>query len=169
MLCFGCSMKSKKAIDAVEMYLNNYKNLNDEVSEEINNLVNEEDLSEENKEIYKDVLKRQYKDILYTIENEDYNGDEARVSVKLTVYDYYKVQKDAYKYMQENIEEFMQDNIFEQDKYDNYKLKKMLETNEAIGYTVVFKVKKDNGNWIVEQPSKEVLEKIHGIYNYEED
>ena len=44
----------------------------------------------------------------------------------------------------------------------------MKEVNETISYNIVFKVIKTDGKWQVEQPSNETLEKIHGIYNYEQ-
>ena len=44
----------------------------------------------------------------------------------------------------------------------------MSDMTDTISYNVVFKVKKNNNKWEVEQPDDEVLEKLHGVYNYEE-
>lgn len=169
LLLVGCSCSSDKAADAVEKYLNNYKNLDDTVLADIDSLVAEEELSDENSETYKEVLKRQYRDLLYTIENETYDGDTAEVTVKITVYDLYKTQQEASTYLNENQEEFLTDGEYDNEKYLNYKLGKMKETTETISYNVVFQVNKVDGKWQVEQPDEPTLEKIHGIFNYEED
>ena len=50
-----------------------------------------------------------------------------------------------------------------------YKLEKMRNMNDTVSYNIVFYVTKTDGKWYVEQPDEEVLEKIHGVYNYEED
>ena len=83
----GCSCSNDKAADAVEKYLNDYKGLSDNVLQDIDDLVENESLTDKGKETYKEVLKRQYRDLIYTIENEDYDGDTADVTVKITVYD----------------------------------------------------------------------------------
>ncbi len=168
-LCGACSCVVKDASETVQKYLNNYKSLTGEVISEIDSLADSESLSTENKELYKDVLRRQYKDLLYTIENEDYNGDEAQVTVKVTVYDLYKAQVDANKYLQSHREEFMSDGEYDEEKYLKYKLEQMKNTNEAISYNIVLDLKKEDGKWILIQPEGEVLEKLHGVYNYAND
>ena len=50
-----------------------------------------------------------------------------------------------------------------------YKLETMKDTNDTISYNIVFTVTKSSGKWYVEQPDEETLEKIHGVYNYNED
>ena len=169
LMVVGCSCSNDKAADAVEKYLNDYKGLNDHVLDDIDELVENENLTDKGKEIYREVLKRQYRDLVYTIENEDYDGDTATVTVKITVYDLYKVQKDASNYLSEHPDEFLTDGEYDNDLYMEYKLEQMRDTNETIQYNVVFQVVKTDGKWYAEQPSDEVLEKIHGVYNYDED
>ena len=113
LMVVGCSCSNDKAADAVEAYLNDYKGLNDQVLDDIDELVENENLTDEGKEIYREVLKRQYRDLVYTIENEDYDGDTADVTVKITVYDLYKVQKDASKYLSEHPDEFLTDGEYD--------------------------------------------------------
>jgi len=96
-------------------------------------------------------------------------GDEAKITVKITVYDLYKVEKDAREYLNQNQEEFLTDGIYDAKKYLEYKLDKMKDVNDTISYNIVFKVIKTDGKWQVEQPNEETLEKIHGIYNYEQN
>ena len=82
------------------------------------------ELDDDQKGTYKEILKKQYSDMKYEITDEKYDGDNAVVTVKLTVYDLYKVQKDADKHLADNPDE---------------------------------------------QLSNESLQKIHGIYNYENE
>ena len=165
----GCSCESDKASDAVERYLNDYKGLSNNVLEDIDELVENEELTDKGEDIYKEVLKRQYRDLIYTIENEDYDGDTAKVSVKITVYDLYKAQKDASEYLSAHPDEFLTDGEYDNDLYTEYKLETMRDTNDTISYNVVFTTTKSDGKWYVEQPDAETLEKIHGVYNYDED
>ena len=169
LLVVGCSCSNDKAADAVEKYLNDYKGLSDHELEDIDELVEAEKLTDKGKETYKEVLKRQYRDLIYTIENEDYDGDTANVTVKLTVYDLYKAQKEASEYLNSHQDEFLTDGKYDNDLYIEYKLEQMKNMNDTIQYNVVFKVTKTDGKWYVEQPDEETLEKIHGVYNYDED
>ena len=107
LLVVGCSCSNDKAADAVEKYLNDYKGLSDHVLEDIDELVENEQLTDKGKDTYKEVLKRQYRDLIYTIENEDYDGDTAEVTVKITVYDLYKAQKNASEYLASHQDEFL--------------------------------------------------------------
>ncbi len=168
-MAVGCSCTNDKAADAVEKYLNDYKGLSDNVLKDIDELVKKENLEDKQGETYKEVVKRQYRDLMYTIENENYDGDTARVTVKITVYDLYKAQKDASTYLQNNKDEFLTDGKYDATKYLDYKLKEMKEAKDTISYTVVFTLSKDNGKWKVEQPNEETLEKIHGVYNYDDN
>ncbi len=166
-LVVGCSCSNDLAADAVEKYLNDYKGLTDDVLKDIDKLVDNEDLNDKEKEIYKEVLKRQYRNLSYTIENESYDGDNANVTVKITVYDLHKVEKEAQDYLNNNEEEFLNNGVYDSDKYLEYKLDKMKDTEDTTSYNIVFKTIKIDGKWQVEQPDEETLEKIHGIYNYD--
>ena len=163
----GCACSNDKASDAVEKYLNNYKSLSDNVLEDIDELVENENLADEQSETYKEVLKRQYRDLVYTIENESYDGDTADVTVKITVYDYYKASKDANNHLNNNQEEFLTDGEYDATKYLNYKLNQMKIIQDSISYNIVFRVINIDNKWQVEQPDEDTLEKLHGIYNYE--
>ncbi len=168
-LVVGCACSNDKAADAVEKYLNDYKGLSDNVLASIDEAIKKEELNDKQEDVYKEVIKRQYRDINYTIENEDYNGDTANVTVKLTVYDLYKAQKQTNSYLNEHPEEFLTNGTYDKDKYLDYKLEEMKKMNETISYNVVFKVIKVDSKWQVEQPEEDVLEKIHGVYNYDND
>ena len=166
----GCACSMDKASYAVEEYLNKYKNQDETILTELENLVKEEGLKEEHSEKYKEVMIKQYKDISYKIINETYNGDEATVTTKITVYDLYSVQKEAEEYKNNHRDEFLDKNgNYDKESFLKYKLEQMKKNTKTIEYTIDFKVMKRDGKWVVEDVSTEDLEKIHGIYNYSND
>jgi hypothetical protein len=159
-----------KASDAVKDYLGKYNNLDDSILVELDELVKEEDLTDDESEKYKEIMKKQYQDLKYEIVDEEYNGDEAVVTAKITVYDLYKVQKEALEYKNNHTEEFLDSNgLYDANLYLDYKLEQMEKNDTKVEYTIDFKVIKKDGKWTVEEVSTEDLEKIHGIYNYEND
>ena len=163
----GCSCSSEKPSDAVEKYLNNYKNLDEEVIADLDDVVEKEDLDDDDKEMYRTVLKRQYSDLVYEITDEEYNGDTAKVTAKITVYDYFKADKESQKYLEEHKDEFLTDDKYDATKFMKYKLEQLKTTTDTIEYSLDFDVKKENGVWQVEQLDDINLEKIHGMYDYE--
>ena len=165
-LLVGCSMGVNNAADAVENYLNNYKSLDNDVVDQIDEIVKEEDLTEEQQETYKKVLKRQYENMEYEITDETYDGDTAKVTAKVTVYDYYKVQQEIADYLKNNRDEFYKDGVYDENLYLDYKLEKMNKYDERITHTIDFEVVKDNTMWIVSDLSRNDLDKIHGIFDY---
>lgn len=166
----GCACSTDKASDAVKEYLNKYKNQHENVIAQLDDLVKEENLSEEQGKKYKEVMTKQYKDLSYKITNETYNGDEATVTTKITVYDLYSVQRDAEEYQNNNRKEFIDEaGNYDKDKFLDYKLEEMKKTTKTTEYTIDFKVVKKEGKWTLDHVSTEDLEKIHGIYNYTND
>lgn len=165
LLLAGCKSTAKMA---VENYLNEYISLSDNVTRNMNEIIEQENLDTSNKDKYVEIFKKQYKDLKYEIISEDYNGDEAIIKTKIIVYDLYKVQNDASKYLANHKEEFEdENNEYDINKYIAYKLDKMQNTNDKVEYTIDFYVVNTSDGWIVSSPSNSDLEKIHGIYNYE--
>ena len=160
----GCACTMTKASDAVKEYLGKFNNHDAEILVELDALVKEENLTDKQSDSYKEMMKKQYTDLKYEIVEEVYNGDEAVVTTKITVYDLYGAQKDAEKYRNEHQEEFQ--DIAE---FLEYKIEQMTKSDKRVEYTIDFKVIKKDGKWVVENVSTEDLEKIHGIYNYSND
>lgn len=153
---------------AVENYLNKYNALDEAVLTDMAQIVDSENLSDSNKETYESIFKKQYTDLTYEVVEEEYDGDEATVKVQITVYDLYKVQRDASEYLANNAEEFNDENgMYDVEKFIEYKLDKMKNTIDKIEYTIDFYVVKTTNGWVVSSLSNSDLEKIHGIYNYE--
>ena len=166
----GCGCMKKTAKGAVQDYLNQYKNLSSNVISSMDDVVNDENLTDNQKEKYRDILKRQYQDLKYEITSEKYDGDNATVEVKITVYDLYKVQKDANNYLTNSGDEFKENGVYSNDLFMNYKLDKMKMVTDTVEYNITFNVTKDDkGNYKVNDLSNSDLEKIHGVYNYDND
>lgn len=152
---------------AVDNYLKKYRNLDSEVLVDLEEIVEKENLSKEQQDKYRDVLKKQYKDLSFEIVEEEYNDNVSYVTAKVNVYDLYKAQSDASKYLANNPEKFYnENNEYDVNLFLDYKLDKMKNTTDRVEYNVTFTVVKENDKYVVEQPSEETLQKIHGIYNY---
>ncbi len=152
---------------AVDNYLKKYRNLDSEVLVDLEEIVKKENLSKEQQDKYRDVLKKQYKDLSFEIVEEEYNDNVSYVTAKVNVYDLYKAQSDASKYLANNPEKFYnENNEYDVNLFLDYKLDKMKNTTDRVEYNVTFTVVKENDKYVVEQPSEETLQKIHGIYNY---
>lgn len=167
LLLTGCMKEtpSKK----VEEFLNKYQNLNASVLTDLEFASETENISENFKKIYNDIFMRVYGNLTYKIENEKINGEEATVAVNITVYDLYKVRKESMSYMQENIETFSDENGYNDDLFLEYELNQMLNTNDTIDYTIYINLEKMDDEWHIKDLDNETKEKIHGIYNYEND
>jgi hypothetical protein len=165
----GCSTITAK--DATVNFLEEYKNLSDDVIKSLESEVESEDLTEEEQDVYRRVLKRQYQDLEYKIESEKYNGDTAIVKANITVYDLYEAQKDAVNYVTLHQEEFMSSSdTLNQEYVMDYRLNMMLNTTNRVTYTIDFEIEKDEDDiYQVVNVNQEILEKIHGIYDYEND
>lgn len=170
-ICFlltACSLESSSR-DAVKDYFSLYHKKDSVVIEQLDNFLELQELTDEQKKVYKDVLERQYENILYEIKNETSEGDTSYFEVKITVLDLYKVQQDAKEYAEKHPDEFRDSQgKYDENKFIDYKLEKMKETNDITTYDIILKVIKDDTGYRVEQLSNEDLEKIHGIYNYGE-
>lgn len=165
LLLAGCGGNTVKG--AVDSYLKKYRNLDSEVLVDLESIIKNENLSSNQEEKYRDILKKQYKDLSYEIVKEEYNEDVSYVTVKISVYDLYKAQSDASKYLANNPEKFYnENNEYDNNLYLDYKLDEMKNMTDRVEYNVTFSVIKEDDKYKVVQPSEEVLEKIHGIYNY---
>lgn len=168
LLLFGCNFSNTPS-SVVERYLDDYINLSDDVIMDLETSVAGENLSVKNKEAYKRVLSREYENLKYEIKDESINGDKATVIAKISVYDLYKVEEYTNNYMKEHINEFMNNSEFDKELYNTFRIGEMLKTNEIVDYDITFKLTKVNDEWILDNPSSETIEKIHGMYDYKND
>lgn len=168
-LLVGCSCSMARGPKKeVEDYLKSYQTLSDDVLLELDSNTGLEEYSNEQKTKYKDILKKQYQDLKYEVIEEVTNGDESTVTAKITVYDLHKVQKDAASYQALNPDKFLDTTgIYDKNMFLDYKLEQMKKVTDTIDYTLSFTLKKTDDNWQINDISDEMLQKIHGIYNYE--
>jgi len=159
---FGCG-KSMTPRSAVDEFFSKYIKLDDAIVDQLNSYVKAEGLTEEQEEVYKKVLRREYTNLEYDIVSEETNGDETIVNVKVKVFDLYKAQKEAMEYYKNNPKMFKSN-----DEFMDYKLDKMSTITDKHEYDMVLTVVKDNDGYRVKQLNNSDLEKIHGMYNYEE-
>lgn len=148
----------------VQKLFSNYNNLSSDLLIQLDSVMESENLSDAQISKYKEVLKRQYKDLKYKINDEIISNDTAIVSTEVEVYDLSKVIDDADLYLKNKKEEFYKNEELDNDKFWNYKLEKMLETNEKITYTVDFSLTKLDGKWTLDELLESDRQKIHGLY-----
>ena len=161
----ACSVKGG-AKESVYIFLEKYKYLDKDLVEDINTFVRGEVLTEAQKEEYESIFLRQYKDMDFKITKEEYKNNKAYVTVNITVYDLYKAQDETESYLEEHQNDFLTDNEeYDDNKFVNYKLDYMKTYNERITNEVTFTLHEEKGFWVVEQPTANDLEKIHGIYH----
>ena len=168
MMLLGCSMNNS-ATKKTEEYLTKYQALSDEVLEDLEFNSEKESIGSNNVLTYQDVFKKQYQNLQYVIQNEQIEGDEAIVTVKITVYDFYKVKKEAEEFYKNNPEEVEENGIYKEESFIKYQLDKMMNTTYRVDYTIDFYLEKINDEWKVKELSDISKEKIHGLYNYESE
>lgn len=153
--------------DRVKEYLDKYVKNDDVIKDDIDTFLANSTYDEDGKDRYKEILLNHYKELKYDIKDETINGDNASVETKITVYDNYLVSKDANAYLLEHADEFNTNGAYDESKFLKYKLDMMNKNEKKVDYTITFSLTKEDNKWVLNQPSNLVLEKIHGIYNYE--
>ncbi len=165
LLTTACSLGNTPT-SAVERVLNKYNNQDEDIVLELDDYITETDLTEDQTKKYKDIYLKQFKDLKYEIKEEKIDGDTATVTAQITVYDYYKVEKDANDYLVNNPDEFKTEGVYDKSLFTDYKLKKLDEVKDTIDYTIEFTLTRVDKNWEVNELTNEQLEKIHGVYEY---
>lgn len=167
-MLFGCSMKMDGPKLVVENYLKEYKSLNEKHVSSLENKETEEKFNEENKKNYIETLKKQYTGLEYEIEDEKIDGNKATVIAKIKVTDYYKVKKDSNNYLNENIREFMHDEVYDENLYHSYLINALNSAKEKVEYSLEFNLTKKDKEWVIDNIDDDMILKIQGLYNYEE-
>ena len=166
----GCSIGNmdNTPTKKVETYLNNYQTLDSNVLSELDSLVNQEEMfDEDQKTTYRDIMKKHYQDLTYMIKEETVNGDKATVEVEIEVNDYTKVLKEAETYRTTNEDEFLDDEgMFDESKFNDYKLDLLKNNKERVKYTIYFSLTKSGDEWALDDLTETEQEKILGIYEY---
>lgn len=154
--------------EKVKEFLNNYIKQDKSIIKELNDYLEKQDLTSEQKERYKNIIKSEYASLKYEIKEETIDGDKAKVLVDITVNNLYEASKRAEDDLLENPTNYYIDGNYSKNLFINHKLDLMEATKEKTTYTISLDLEKKDGNWILEDIDEDTLEKIHGIYNYEE-
>ena len=146
----------------VEDYLNKYQTLDKEVIDDLKTtLINETTIKEEEKNDYLNFMKKHYRDLTYQIKDQTIDGDNATVTVEITVRDYSKIINDANNYKNNNPDKFSKDPL---NLFSTYRLEELQKVKDTITYTLNLTLKKINNKWVLNQLSNEELNKINGLY-----
>ena len=77
--------------------------------------------------------KKQYQNLAYKIKDETTAGDHAEIVTEIEVYDYAKTLEDADDYLKQHSDEFVGENgTTNEEKFMDYKIKKLKDTKEGI-------------------------------------
>ena len=166
----GCSLGNmdNTPTKKVEEYLNNYQTLNSNVLSELDSMINQEEMFDEDQQTtYKDIMKKHYQDLTYTIKEETVNGDKATVEAEIEVNDYTKTLKEAENNRTTNEADFLdEEGVFDEGKFNDYKLNLLKENKERVKYTIYFSLSKSGDEWVLDELTETEQEKILGIYEY---
>lgn len=163
----ACTLgKSITPKERVKDFLDKYKNQDSEVMNDLEETVSSE-YSGEFKERYKTLMINQYKDLDYKITDEIIDGNNAIVSVDITVYDYSNALTNASDYLKDHEKEFYKDDnkTIDNDKFLDYKLGLLEKVTDKKTYSIDFSLTKDENDWKLDSLSDADIKKIHGIYN----
>ena len=162
----GCDMldTNNTPTKKVEEYLNKFQINAEEVLKDLDNVLVRLKTNEENKEEYRELIKKQYKDMQYSIKEEYIDGNKATVTAEIIVKDFTKIINEAENYKKENITEFYEEDIYNDNLYKKYLLDKLKDAKDKITYTLEFNLHKNNSKWELDQVNNEIEDKILGIY-----
>ena len=190
----GCSLgntPSKK----VEDFLDKYKNEDKGILTELKNMIDSDGLMNSNeKDTYTNIIRKQYKDLTYEIKDEKINGNKAVVTTEIEVYDFYKTNKEALDYFNNNKQEFLIDNsnntsdnasvdnnsnnannannayndsaAIDNTKFIDYRLGRLGEVKDRIKYQIDFNLTKKNNKWSIDDIDDATRQKIHGLFEH---
>lgn len=164
----GCTELSNTPTKRVEEFLKNYQTLDNGVVTDLDDVIKKDvTLNTTQQENYRDIMKKHYQNITYEVKEDKIDGDNATVTVELTVTDFTKIMREAENYMNSNIEQFYDEtgnyNIV---LYNDYRLDQLKKANEKVKYTVDFKLTKQNDEWVMNDLDQATYDKINGVYNY---
>ena len=167
LLC-GCNDLSNTPTKKTEEFLKKYQSLDSSVLTDLDNVLNEDTtLNESQKVMYEDIMKKHYQNLVYEIKEETIDGDEAVVTVEISVTDFKKVLDEANNYMNNNMEEFNDENgNYSVSKFNDYKLNKLKDAKDKVRYTLEISLTRVNDEWTVDTQDQMTYDKINGVYNY---
>ena len=168
LLTCGCDSMMNTPTKRVEEFLNKYQRQDSEVLSQLDTAIKDGNynFTDAQMKSYKELMKNQYKNLSYTIKEELIDGNNATVTVEIEVYDYNKAINDAETYYKNNPNEFKNsDGGIDEEKYMDYKIKKMEAVKDKIKYTLNLTLTKKDKKWVLNDISESDRQKLHGLYN----
>lgn len=165
-LLVGCK-NTMSPSEKTEEFLNRYIKNDSVIVSELDTYLSKQGLSNEQREKYRSIILEEYATLKYSIKDESIDDDKASVKTIIEVKDLYKASKNAEEYLILHPEEFYTDDAYDKDKFNDYKLDVMAKSDIKIEYQLNIKLSKKDSTWVIDELDNETLEKIHGIYNYE--
>lgn len=152
----------------VEMFLENYRTLDEKVVEQLDETVDESmEFNDAQREKYKALMKKHYQSLNYDIKDETIDGDTALVTVEIEVKDYSKVMNEADLYLEENKNQFKnEEGNYDKSLFMDYRLEQLSKATETVKYTLELTLTKVDDEWRLDNISDSDQQKINGIYNY---
>lgn len=170
LIVVGCKpMKdlNNSPVKRTEEFFNKYQTLDEEVIDDLYNvLANETTFNSEQRERYEKIMRKHYKNIVYDIKEDRVDGNNAIVTVEITVTDYSKILNDASLKLNTRDENFYENGGFSAQKYIDYILDKMEKADEKVKYTLDITLTKRDEMWTVDALTETNEKKIHGAYMY---
>ncbi len=166
-LVTGCGLFGEQISPtrSVETFLGKYQSLNEEVTNQLDDVVLDEELTTVQRDEYNEVMRRQYQNLTYTIKEEIIDGDNAIVTAEIEVYDLKKTQADVEEYLATNETEFEDETgTFSQERYMDYMLEQLKNETSRVKYTLDLRLTKEDEQWIMEDLTEIERQKIHGVY-----
>lgn len=149
----------------VEIFLNNYQSLNEDVLADLNSTVDSDStLTTEQKEKYRNIIKSNYQKMMYSIKDVKEDGDEAIVTAEIEVVDYSDILNDVNVYLNDNRDTFMTNGVFDDVKFNDYRIDELKKADNMVKYTIAFSLSKVDDKWLLDQVDGDVLDKINGMY-----
>lgn len=167
-LC-GCDQKLMNTpTKKVEMFLEKYQSLDNDVTAQLDEVIDGEDLfTTDQKAEYREIMKNHYKNLKYEIKDEVINGDTATVTAEVEVTDYSKVMSASNTYLEAHKDEFNDDTgNYSEALFTRYRLDKLKEAKDTVKYTIDFNLTKENDEWKLDELTEEQESKINGMYTY---
>ena len=143
LLLGGCNL-SNNPNSVVEDYLGRYQMLDDSIDIDYRDLVGDVNINNSDIDVFNYYIKKQYRNMSYDIKETSIDGDKAKVTVEVEVYNY----KDA---------------INNNSDY-NAILTSLTSVKDKVVYTVNFNLRYRDDKWEIGNINKEVKSKLLGIY-----
>jgi len=163
----GCASMSNTPTARVEEFLRRYQNHSNAVLIELGDFLDTLELDPEVRDDYHQIYLRQYQDMEFEVQDETIEGDQAIVTVVVTVYDYYRANIEINNFIATNPSQFEDaEGNFDPAKAFRHRIDELSRVTNRVEHTIDFSLRRINDEWMLDTPSNNMLEKLHGTFPY---